>query len=433
MKNARSRSGWFLVSMAIGLCACGNSAATHDGASGPDGGPVTPGADAATPGQDGAASGEAATPVPPCPTGDAGLEVGVWREVSPPAFHNPSNMQTWAVAVNPTDESVFAAAGNVTNGGAPPLSTGVYKSSDCGATWSVVSTGAHGTDLTTGDPWAILIDPVSPSTMYIDNGYGDDDTLFGSTNGGVDWAPLAVDPCGVTAPVFAQAVSIDPTNHLHVALTFHEDCAATGTTACSVPLPTTPMCLSQTTDGGKTWSYVDGPTVAQGVKGWQEAASLIVLGAESYFLSTPDSGGWLTRDGGTTWTQEIATYNLYGTYAGSAHLGPDGTLYVGVSNDGIYASHADATHAVGEAWARLAGSPGAAGATVITDDGVNLYASVPAGNQPYYWAPLSAATPWTNMTAPTDPGSANELAYDAAHHLLYAASVDAGLWVLRTR
>jgi hypothetical protein len=37
------------------------------------------------------------------------------------------------------------------------------------------------------------------------------------------------------------------------------------------------------------------------------------------------------------------------------------------------------------------------------------------------------------MTAPTDPKGANQLAYDAAQHLIYSASWGAGLWRLHTR
>ena len=384
---------------------------------------------------DPAATGTATVTVtvpPSCPMGDASSDVGVWTEVSPAAFHMPSNMQTWSVAINPQDESVFASAGNVTNGGNPPLGTGIYKSSDCGASWALVSTGAHASDLTTGDPWALLIDPITPTTMYVDNGYGDDGTLFQSTNGGVDWAPLGIDPCGVTAPVFSQAIAMDPTNHQHVALTFHETCSATGTTACTTPLPTTPMCLSQTTDGGQTWSYINGPTAQQGVTGWQEAASLMVLGAQSYLLLTPENGGWLTLDGGVTWTPEIATYDIYGTYAGSAHLAPDGTLYVGVANTGIYYSRPDATHPLGELWTLIAGSPQA---SALADDGVTLFSSWgwDTSGQPYHTAPLSNPSTWTTMPTPTDPDPANQYAYDSAHHLLYSASTNAGLWRLHTR
>jgi photosystem II stability/assembly factor-like uncharacterized protein len=410
---------------------CGDAAISGDAATAGDAG-----LDAMADGSPSAPDAGSSTVMPPpCPGEDSSSDIGVWKEVSPSAFHTPSNMQNWSVAVNPQDESVFAAAGNVTNGGMPPISTGVYKSTDCGATWSLVSTGSHGTDLATGDPWALLVDPVAPATMYVDNGYGDSDTLFQSTNGGVDWAPLDIDPCGVTAPAFSQAVAMDPNNHLHMALTFHETCGATGSKTCNVPLPTTPMCLSQTTDGGQTWSYINGPTSQQGLTGWQEAASLMVLGPMSYLLLTPDNGGWLTLDGGATWKNEIATYNIYGSYAGSAHLAPDGTLYVGVSNMGIYSSRADATHQLGELWTFIVGSPAASGATVFVDDGVDIYMSNGGitNGHPYYWAPLSNTATWTNMAPPTDPAAANEFAYDAARHLIYAASIDAGLWRLHTR
>ena len=63
----------------------------------------------------------------------------------------PPNMETLAVAGNPEDETVFAAAGNVTNGGACPSGqtcplggTGLLKSSDCGSTWTLVTSKMPG-------------------------------------------------------------------------------------------------------------------------------------------------------------------------------------------------------------------------------------------------------------------------------------------------
>ena len=403
-----------------GATDAGPPAATEAGAQAPDGG-SGPRVDGGSP--------EAATAAPPVTCAGTPAEVGVWQEVSPAVFHQPSNMQVQPVAVNPLDGTVFSSASNVTNGGTPPMSTAIYKSSDCGATWSLASTGAHGQDLATGSQWAILIDPVTPSTLYADNGYGDDMTLFQSLNGGVDWQPLDIDPCGVTAPVFSQAVAMDPTNHLHIAVTFHENCGTAATASCSVAPPTTPMCLSQSSDGGQTWSYVNGPP---SLAGWQESASLMALGVSTSLLLTPDNGGWLTLDGGATWTPEITNYGLYGTYAGSAHLASDGALYVGVANTGIYSSRADATHQLGESWSLIAGSPQA---SALVDDGVNLYAAYnwDTSGAPYYWAPLSDVTKWTHMTTSTDPLGSNEFAYDPTHNLIYAASGTAGLWRLRTR
>ena len=83
----------------------------------------------------------------------------------------------------------------------------------------------------------------------------------------------------------------------------------------------------------------------------------------------------------------------------------------------------------------LAGSPQA---VAIIDDGVSLFASTSSTqSQPFWTAPLSDATAWTQMPDAICVGSlcrgSNELAYDADHHIVYSASWGAGLWRLVTR
>jgi hypothetical protein len=77
---------------------------------------------------------------PPVSRDSLSKVVGVWQDISPAAFYMPANLETLAVAVNPKDETVFAVAGNVTNGSSgpagttcPSMGTGIYKSGDCGA------------------------------------------------------------------------------------------------------------------------------------------------------------------------------------------------------------------------------------------------------------------------------------------------------------
>src|SRR5271154_2067172 len=89
---------------------------------------------------------DAGAPTPPVSCASLSQIVGTWHDVSPAAFYMPANLETLAVAVNPKDGTVFAAAGNVTNGSScpagvqcPSIGTGIYKSSDCGATWSLWS------------------------------------------------------------------------------------------------------------------------------------------------------------------------------------------------------------------------------------------------------------------------------------------------------
>jgi hypothetical protein len=333
-------------------------------------------------------------------------EVGSWQNVEPATFHSPSNMQTIVVVVDPRDQSVLAAASNKTNGGSG--STGVYKSNDCGATWKLWGTGAHASDLSTGQLWAMLIDPGAPDNVYIANGYGNDPTLYKSTNGGVDWTPLKTDPEGQVG--FVQAVAIEPASSKHVAVTFHENCKS----------PRAQNCMASSTDGGATWAVFDGP---KSVAGWREGASLSVLGATKY-LYLCDVGVFYTADGGVSWSKVLD--GTFGRYAGSTDLAPDGSLYVGISNHGIYRSP---PNALGASWTLLDKSPQS---TNLVDDGVSLFAAEVNG-PPFFTARLDTTGTWTHMSSPTVSSGSNEMAYDAAHHLVYSANFGNGLLRLLTR
>jgi photosystem II stability/assembly factor-like uncharacterized protein len=361
---------------------------------------------------DGATPDAARPVVTACP--GAASAIGTWQNVEPAAFHEPSNMQTIVVVVNPLDASVLASASNKTNGGNG--STGVYKSTDCGASWKLWSTGTHASDLATGQLWAMLLDPTSPDTMYIANGYGNDPTLFKSTNGGVDWLPLS--PNTPKTPRFVQAVAMDPGDSHHIAVTFHTDCSA----------PYTRNCMAMTRDSGATWSEFDGPPA---VPGWREGGSLSTLGTDSY-LYVCDLGGWFTSDGGRTWTKVIQQ-GVFARSAGSTHIVPDGTLYLGVPSYGMLYSRANPAAnppvALGSSYTLIPGSPGT---TNMIDDGVSLIGAQVNG-PPFYIASLSDPTKWTHMSTPDVKSGSNQMAYDAAHHIVYSANFQSGLLRIVTR
>jgi hypothetical protein len=358
--------------------------------------------------------------VAPCPSGSGTANVGVWENITPPQFATPSNLESIVVGVNPQDESVYAAAGNVTNGGNPPIGTGIYKSVDCGASWKKVSTGRGSAALATGDVWSMRIDFNTPTTMYAANGYGDNTTLFKTTDGAVDWDPLTPDSENtlVDHNSFVQAVGMDPANPLHLAVSFHENCSS----------PHTPLCLSETDDGGMTWHIMNGPpTLTQ----WEEAASVTVLGPTSYLFTCTSNGVFYTADSGQTWTRVI-TQGTMQNYGGGAYLAPDGNLYLGVTNTGTFVSKPSASSPLGSSWTPIPNSPPA---TCLISDGVSLYASYSwdSGGQPFYSAPLKSIASWTHMPSPSVGRGGSMVDYDAAHHIIYSANLGAGMWRLTTR
>jgi hypothetical protein len=328
---------------------------------------------------------------------------------------------------------VYAAAGNKTNGG--DGSVGIYKSTDCGGTWSKVS--APGSDLETGEIWQVVVDPVTPRTLYATNGYGNNPTIYKSTDGGVNFSPLTVD-FGAGSGDFVRGFSMDPSDPAHLVACLHGTCN----------IASNQLCLSETHDGGATWKVIHGPPVSGAALGGDGGGPIIVSGEAMYYIH-PIAGVFYTSDGGSTWSLHFQLYNypanqqpnyynpaLPTTYGGSGlgYVGAGG-IYLSFGATGIYrvAAPYDATTLAPSNWELLSGSPGAGGA--IIDDGVNLYESwlYDYGGQPCYRAPLSAGTPWTQMPAVGQGRGAGTFSYDAGSHVLYSANWGAGLWRLVTR
>jgi hypothetical protein len=340
-----------------------------------------------------------------CPTG-TGDHLGVWEDITPTEFRANPRLETTTVAVAASNPSVvYASAGDKTNGGNG--SVGVFRSTDCGATWHKVNTGAFGAHLDTGDVWQILVDPTNADVVYATNGYGMDPTLYNSTNGGVDWAELRADAGGL-AGGFVQGFGMDPQDSQHLVVTYHANCGA----------PLGPMCMGETSDGGANWRQFRGPA-----SGWEEGASVTIVNSTT-FVYLSGAGGWITRDDGGTWEKFATAYEspLQGPIY-TAYLGSDGSLYVGAGNTGVLrASVSDP-----KALVRLDHSP-IAGALI--DDGTTLYAT--QGNNdpmPWYAASLGTPTGWTQMGTATVPMRGGlALAYDSDHHLIYSANWGGGLW-----
>jgi photosystem II stability/assembly factor-like uncharacterized protein len=340
---------------------------------------------------------------------------GTWQDITPAPFRARPKLQTLSVVVDPNDPSiVYAVAGDKTNGG--DGGTGVYRSLDCGANWAKVSTGRNAADLETGDVWQLAIAANDSKTIYATNGYGDPPTLFKSSDGGVNWDPLTPDTVGATHN-FVQTFALDRNDASHIVLTFHEDCL--GAYA--------PMCMAESKDAGATWRLFKGPA-----SGWKEGAGIVMLGGDSWLFYDGD-GVFFTSDGGKSFSEPLKSYaGLLMAWVFGGYVGSDKNVYLGVGNTGILYSPLAQIDASGNSWQKLTGSPIASG---IVDDGERLYASNGGDmtGQPFYSAPLTQLSSWTQMKSPQVGSGGNPMVYDPAHHIVYSANWSGGLWRLVTR
>src|SRR5260221_2272552 len=198
---------------------------------------------------------------------------GTWDSVAPTGITD-----TNAVMVDPFDAAtVWLGANN----------HGIFKSTDCAATWTHVNTGRHGADLDKGGLVSMAVDPVAPGVLYTIAIYGAQG-MWKSMNGGVDWDPLFPAGSDVAKTVqdnFIASHSMDPADHQHLVRGTHAHCLA----------PYNPHCEAESTDGGATWRIFKQPGSS-----WQEQAGPFVLDATSWLYGAP-AGPFLTTDHGASW------------------------------------------------------------------------------------------------------------------------------------
>jgi hypothetical protein len=362
--------------------------------------------------------GDGGTAVAPVVTSCGGRPLpatGSWdaKSISPVAVpSNPPNAfigTTNAVVVDPFDTStVWVGTGY----------QGLFQSTDCGSTWKHVNTGTNGSSIDQSVLWSLIVDPVHQGVIYTIGAYGAEG-LWKSTNGGVDWAQLfpATSQFAQLVPYnFVGDVSMDPTNSLHLVVSTHGTCNA----------PYTNGCLAESFDGGATWpNIVSMPIVWPDDDGVRvvNATTWIWGGSEVFFVTTDNGHTWKAETGATVYGNgEGCTQPLERAKDGAYYVGIDGVLR---STDGINWSLAWGMNQC----QTPSQAPAVEGFTVST---TMIYGA--SGNS-FYSAPLSDYANWSPMPGPaalTSAALADYLAYDSAHHLLYASCWTEGLFRIVT-
>jgi hypothetical protein len=332
--------------------------------------------------------------------------VGAWEQITPPGVSLPGPADaafgTNRFAVDPTN------AGTLYLG---TTEQGIWKTTDCGATWIHVNTGRNGKSLDVGRQWTVVIDPVDPQVMYANAGYGScvastglcSSGLFKSTNAGVDWDEVwphnAPDP--KSANGFVGDVRMDPKDHLHLLLGFHE---AGG--------------IAESNDAGASWQLV---------AGWDGAGSWFL---DSTTWLSSKNGLWRTTDGGKNWNQ-VSDANSSGHQTGFLFHAANGAYYLG-AQEGIVRS------VDGVAWSIVPKS----GQLVkgVIGDGTTMYASGFAtcfdfgtNLQPFMTSQESDGLTWKTMASPPKTEGSDFIGYDTDHHVLYSSECQHGFWRVRTR
>jgi photosystem II stability/assembly factor-like uncharacterized protein len=196
----------------------------------------------------------------------------------------------------------------------------LLKSTDGGGSWSVLyDFGPR------AFPGSLVVDPITPSTMYVMNGIGG--TIFKSTDGGVSWTQIRGATFNTGFAADAMPLAIDPTDHTTL--------YAGSFAAFGVPTPQGQPgfgTISKSSDGGSTWK-----TITAGIPSDAFVRSLAVDSANpgviyAGYVRSGGGGVLKSTDAGESW-QEM--YTVSGTPSGSFIVG------VAVGPDAVYAGYSD--------------------------------------------------------------------------------------------
>jgi hypothetical protein len=343
----------------------------------------------------------------------AGLAAeGVFEEITPPDVRTSTSVSenqggSFAIAVDP------ASPGTAYLG---TRNSKLWKTTDCGATWTPIATGKNGADINRGMNWTLAIDPINPKVAYTNSGFGSNG-LYKSLNGGVDWYMIwppsrQRDLAKAFPSNFANVIALDPTNHLHLLLGFHESCLP--------PHPAT--CIAESFDGGSTWRLIDGNPEWKGNEG---QLIYFLENSHTWLWGSESNGFWRSDNSGATW--EAISGMIAGHVQGSQlHRRKDGVFFLATAN-GIWVS----PDGKASNWRMVPDTGPLVGGLVST--GTTMYASTcyfPSFCEKVRYLSSSEddGYTWTVMSSPDGINMGGTMGYDSDHHLLYSSNMLGGVW-----
>ena len=228
--------------------------------------------------------------------GHAGAQT--WQDLGPSPINTSGGYagRVSAIGVSATNPNLYYVGG---------ADSGVWKTTDAGATWTPLTDHMPTTAI-----GAIAVDPTNDQIVYVGTGeanYANHSRyglgIYKTTDGGATWTHLAEDT--FAGRTFSKMV-IDPanTNTIYAAVAsaggFPALAAAKGH-----PDATGPVGVFKSVDAGETWTLLAGglPAVEASDIAIDRDNPATLYAAIGNIYGDPGNGIYKTTDGGTTWTK----------------------------------------------------------------------------------------------------------------------------------
>jgi photosystem II stability/assembly factor-like uncharacterized protein len=231
-----------------------------------------------------------------------GASGGVWKSTDAganwqPIFDKQPVASIGAIAVAPSDHNIiYVGSGEACLRGNITYGNGVYKSVDAGKTWKNIGLKD------TRHIGAVIVDPRNPNIAFVaavGHAYGPNEErgVFRTTDGGATWQKVLYKD----SKTGAIDVVFDPNN----SSTLYASLWEVYRTPWSLSSGGPGSGLYRSTDGGATWSRLEGNGLPSGILG---KIVISVSGADSSrvyaMIEHKESGGlYRSDDSGDTWTR----------------------------------------------------------------------------------------------------------------------------------
>jgi len=334
---------------------------------------------------------------------------GSWVNISPAGvstdFNNPpSNYGFQTVVADPNHPGTLYVGTNY---------QGIYKSTNSGASWGRIDKpGVNGITLD-GRNWCLSMDYFNSNIMYACNGYGGNQGVFKSTDGGVTWNNMLTQANFSNQTADVYDITTDPLLTNHILVSFHSPWGSN---------PSGDAGILESKDGGATW-ILHNPQ-----SGWGAGHYIFFMGnSNTWLLGTQGDGFWKTTDSGATWTQVSTQNMMHG--AGQLYHASNGAWYVGALNTLLRSTNN------GDSWTQV-GVSNQDGYNAVIGDGTTLYAqsantgSNTTGLNHYITSPESDGTNWTQMNNQTFTDGPMSMSYDSVNKIVYSSNWAGGVWRL---